>query len=97
MWDVIKIVIPKIKAWWKYVAYFMKYDTTTVKAIEKDSHNCKDACFHLFEDWLSTKNGITPKTWYTLINQIKDIPELENEAKRIKEEIITMYSKFKLI
>ena len=62
IWDLIDIVIPKINAKWDYVAYSMKYGIPAVNAFEKDSHDSKQSCLNLFKDWLSTENGITPKT-----------------------------------
>ena len=61
MWDVIQIVFPKIKAKWKYVAHSMRYDCYAVNAFEQDSDDLNERCYELFEDWLTTDRGITPK------------------------------------
>ena len=87
MWDIIKIVFPKIKAQWKYVAYSMKYAPNEVSAFESDSKDCKGGCLNLFTDWLTTDNGITPKIWLTLIEQIKVVDGLQQAAKDIEEEV----------
>ena len=92
MWEIIEIVIPKIQADWKYVAYSLRYQTALVKAFETDSCNSKDACLQLFEDWLCTNNGITPKDWNTLLDRIKAVDNLQAVAENIKVEIISRFS-----
>ena len=87
MWDVIKIVFPKIKAEWKYVACSMRYSLLDVKAFDKDSRDSKECCYNLFSDWLTTDHGITPKTWHKLIEQIKTVDGLQEAAEKIEEEV----------
>ena len=87
MWDLIKIVIPKIKADWKHLAYSLKYDIPTVKAIERDSRDSGNCCEKLFEDWLSTDYGATPKTWHTLLQKIKEVDSLFAAADDIQREL----------
>ena len=80
MIDLIKIVIPRIKADWEYIAYALKYHIYMVKAIrEKNRDDPNRCCKDLFEDWLSTDNGAKPKVWSTLIDALKevDIPMVE--------------------
>ena len=81
MWPVIKIVIPKIKAKWVHVAYSLQYDISAVKAFMSSG---EDGCMNLFIDWLSTNNGVTPKTWHTLLVHIKDVADLPAVAKKLK-------------
>ena len=87
MWDVIDIVFPKISGEWKYVAYSMRYTPHEVTTFENDSRNSKGSCLNLFTDWLTTSRGITPKTWHKLIERIKAVEELQNEAETIEEEV----------
>ena len=88
MWNLIKIVIPKIKAEWRYVAYSMGYDVSTVAAIEKESiGNLDKCCEKLFEDWLTTNNGCTPKTWQKVIERIKAVDNLTAAAENISMEL----------
>lgn len=48
-----------------------------VAAIEKE---CKRdpmvCCRHLFKNWLTTENGISPKTWETLLTKLREVEEL---------------------
>ena len=87
MWDIIKIVFPEIKAEWQYVAYSMKYAPNEVSAFERDAKDCKGSCLKLFTDWLTTNNGITPKNWCTLIEQIKEVDGLQQAAEHIEEKV----------
>ena len=90
MWDLIKIVFPKIKAKWQFVAYVMKYTPLEVKAFKNDSNDLDENCLNLFTDWLNTNHGITPKTWQILIDQIKTVDGLQNAAENIEEKVKTL-------
>ena len=88
MWHIISIVIPEIKAKWEYVAFSMQYSIPAVEAFKKDSSDCGGSCFNLFKDWLSTSHGVTPKTWRTLLNRIKDVDGLQFVVQDIERKII---------
>ena len=87
MWDTIRIVFPRIKAKWEFVAYSLHYQFLEVSAFEKDSKDSEKSCLNLFSDWINTNRGITPKTWHTLIKQIKAVDGLYNAAEQIEEEV----------
>ena len=87
MWDLIKIVIPKVKAEWEYLAYSMDYNIATVKATKKDCSDSAECCKRLFEDWLSTDHGAVPKTWSTLLQKIKDVDSLAAAVDDIKRKL----------
>ena len=87
MWDLIKIVIPKIKAEWKHFAYSLEYDIPIVKAIERDCRDSGHCCEKLFEDWLSTEHGVAPKTWCILLQKIKEVESLFAVAEDIKRQL----------
>jgi len=92
MWDLIKVVVPKIKAYWKDVAYSMGYDPHIIKAIQLESHDLKDSCRKLFEDWLSTSRGPTPKTWKTLLGKIRDVDEISSVTDEIEETLLQRFT-----
>ena len=92
MWDLIKIVIPMIKAKWTHVAYSMQYDAEDIEGIEKDSSDSAESCERLFRNWLASSKGITPKTWGTLLKCIKDVDELAVTAENIDRELSTKYN-----
>ena len=87
MWDLIKIVIPKVRAEWEYLAYSMQYKIATVKAIKKDCSDSEECCKTLFEDWLSTDHGAAPKTWCTLLKKIKQVDNLVTAVDDIRKEL----------
>ena len=91
MWDLIKIVIPKIKAEWRDLAYCMQYDPADVKGIKKDCSCLAERCTELFENWLATPKGITPKTWHTLLKCIGEVDELSAAVEKIEAELKAKY------
>jgi len=81
-----KIVIPKIASEWKIVAIQLDYDISTINLIaETGKEDPIECCTELFTNWLTTDNGIAPKTWSTLINTFQDIDHLSRVAKEIKK------------
>ena len=47
----------------------------------------KQCCTALIEDWISTDNGVKPKTWNKLIEVLSEIDELALATKQIKEAL----------
>ena len=88
MWDLNKIVIPRIMAEWRKVAYSMRFDLHFISAIEQDSRNVQECCDKLFTNWLTTNNGPTPKTWKTLLEKIEDVDDLVRASEEIKEDLL---------
>ena len=79
MFDLTKIVIPKIMNEWKYIAEALHYDIATIKAIrEKNREDPKKCCREFFEDWLTTNNGARagPKVWSTLLDALRKLNEI---------------------
>ena len=79
MYDLTKIVIPKIMNEWEYIAEAFRYDLVMIKAIkEKEGNNPRQCCRELFKDWLMTNNGakVGPKVWSTLLCVLKDVTEI---------------------
>ena len=87
MWNLIKIVIPKIKSQWKYVAYSMGYDPGAVDALDRECRKLDECCENLFKDWLTTDNGCTPKTWKKVIERIKAVDNLVAATENISMEL----------
>jgi len=44
-------------------------------------------CGKLFSDWLTTDNGLAPKTRSTLIETVKEIGQLSGVAEHIEESL----------
>ena len=88
MADLNNIVIPRVKAEWEDVAYALRYKIHDVKAIKKQhNENLKKCCQQLFTDWLSTNHGVSPKTWSTLLNKIKEVDDLASAYKEIIDDL----------
>ena len=69
----------------------MKYDIEDVNGFEEDFSNLAKRCQALFENWLSTPKGITPKTWLTLLKCIREVDELKSVAEKIDAELKAKY------
>ena len=88
MADINAIVIPHIQSEWEDVAYALRYKIATVNNIKaKNKDNPKKCCKELFIDWLSTDHGVGPKTWSTLIKELKKIEELAAATSEILNEL----------
>ena len=93
MFDLTKIVIPKIMNEWEYIAESLRYDLFIIKTIkERAFGDPKKCCRELFKDWLTTDRGAKagPKVWSTLIKAIKDTDEIsadviENIIVKVKQ------------
>jgi len=93
MCDLVTIVIPRIKAGWIDIAYALQFKISSVDAIkEKYNNDPKNCCRDVFIAWLSTKQGISPKTWSTLLEKLKKI-ELSSAAEEIIEELFQEHIK----
>ena len=86
--ELTKIVVPEVKAHWEDLAYSMGYEIADVKGIDRDGRNVGDRCTRLFEDWLESPRGCTPKTWKKLIERIRDVDELYAAAERIQKSLL---------
>ena len=87
MWDLIKIVVPKIQSEWEYVAYSMRYDVATVETFKKDYRDSATCCTELLKDWLSSSRGVTPKTWSKLLERIKAVDSLKDASEKIEQQL----------
>ena len=88
MWELIQIVIPKIKAEWRNLAFCMRYKPEDVNAFQKVSQSLEECCQKLFENWLTTSHGPIPKTYQTLLNHIRKVDRLAAASKAIEKELI---------
>ena len=89
MWQLSKMIIPKISACWKDIAYkSLHYDVLKVRSIEEKHHNNpKKCCEELFEDWLCTSKEGDGKTWETLLGQLKEVDDLIASVEQITKEL----------
>ena len=89
MWMVNKFIVRQIMSYWEDVAFnSLHYDIPAVKGIEaKHKGDPEKCCKELFKDWLSTENGIGPKTWETLLKQLKEVDELAASIDKISKQL----------
>ena len=65
--------------WQDIAQYSLHYDISMVKAVERSSANYPERCSReLFKDWLNTENGVGPKTWKVLLEQLKKVELADN-------------------
>ena len=87
MFDLLKMVIPKIMNQWEYIAYALSYEIADVEAIktkgDKVSRKCSE---EFFKDWLITNKGDGPKVWSTLINALRKVDDISTD---IVDDIVT--------
>ena len=88
MYELIKTVIPKVKAYWQKLAYAMKYDIAEVDPFDREGRDVEERCRKMFTNWLTTSHGPTPKTYETLLKYIKKIDNLTAAHEEIKKELI---------
>ena len=89
MFEVSGHVIPKIMNHWKDVAlHSLCYDSSMIEEIEKKNpSDPKQCCFDLFKDWLKTEHGVTPKTWETLLTQLRKVEQLADKVDDITKQL----------
>ena len=87
MWELNEIVIPKILAQWKDLAYHMRYTRSEVDAFFREGKDDHECCKKLFIDWINTDRGPEPKTYETLLKYIKEIENLKIATTVIEKEL----------
>jgi len=88
MGDLNEIVIPRIQAEWENVAFALRYKIAMVKTIREKYHeDPRKCCSGLLQDWLTSGNGNSPKTWRTLLNALKRMNELTSAVEEIETEL----------
>ena len=81
-----KHVIPRISAEWETVAAFLEYTISMKKIIRKENRGLpRECCTALLKDWITTDNGVKPKTWEKFIEVLSGIGSLAMVTKQIKE------------
>jgi len=84
------IVIPRVAAHWSVLADYLEYELEYKQLIQKKCNSDPlECCVMLLEDWLSSKRGVSPKSWKVLIKVLREIKFLKSAAKKIEEDLIS--------
>ena len=85
-----EVVVPRIAAKWEVVAIYLEYEVEYKELIkEKCHHDPERCCLQLLEDWLSSKRGVSPKSWSKLIEVLGEIKGLEAATEKIIQDLMT--------
>jgi len=88
MSQLIKMVVPRVAHCWEKVAHFLEIESSRIKLIKKQHPNePEDSCMELFDHWLSSGEGVEPKTWAVLLNTLKEIKQIRTVANEIEEDL----------
>ena len=83
-----EIVVPRIKNDWSIVADYLEYEVEYKQVIkEKYCDDPMKCCVELLEDWLSSKRGVSPKSWTRLIEVLKGIKSLTATTEKIIDDL----------
>ena len=81
-----KYVIPNISADWEEVAAFLEFNNPTIRSIKKANRGLpRECCTELLQDWITTHNGVKPKTWEKFIEVLSQIGSLAMVTRQIKQ------------
>ena len=88
MSTLIKVVVPRIAPHWNIVAYFLKFELPRIEIIRQQHPNDPErSCVKMFDHWLSTDEGVKPKTWNGLLKTLKEIKQLAAVTEQIEKEL----------
>ena len=90
MWQLYMFVLPLLHPYWEGVAYSLHYDLTTVDGIEANSKDTRECCKEVFKHWLRTDSKVGPKTWETLLTQLKKVENIAANVEKVKENLCKM-------
>ncbi|XP_065907619.1 uncharacterized protein [Dysidea avara] len=83
------IILPRVAAHWSVLADYLEYELEYKQLIQKKCNNDPlECCVMLLEDWLSSKRGVSPKSWRVLIKVLREIKVLTSAAEKIEEDLI---------
>ena len=86
--ELTKIVIPRVKAHWKDLAYAMKYGIGDVEGFYKDGRDLQERCVNLITDWIKTNHFPMPQTYQTLLKYIRKVDNLSTASVEIEKKLV---------
>ena len=95
MKQLMEIVIPRVAADWKQLAFMLEFDISRVNIIkQKGRDDPESCCCELLYEWLDSDHGIKPKNWTTLLTALKQIKKLTSVINEIEKDLtlhLTVY------
>ena len=86
------IVVPKTAAHWDTLAYCLDFGIPRVEIIGKQySNDLEASCKAVFIHWLTSDEGISPKTWGVLLKTLKEM-KLTTVTEQIEKELIQRWA-----
>ena len=87
---IMKLVIPKISSCWESLGHSLQLKAPQLEVIrQSNSGDPKKCSVSMIEEWISSDEGVKPKTWPVLLQAIANTSELDTTtATSIKEELI---------
>ena len=83
-----EIVVPRIAADWSMVADYLEYELEYKRLFrEKGRDDPQKCCVELFENWLTSDRGISPKSWSKLIEVLREIKSLKATTEKIVKDL----------
>ena len=81
-----KYIVPRISKEWEIVCEHLEYSTAIKNIISRTNGGSpRQCCTALLEDWVTSDNGVKPKTWKKLIEVLSEITSLTMVTKQIKQ------------
>ena len=81
-----KYIVPHVSEQWETLCEHLQYSTAVKNIISRTSEGSHDkCCTALLRDWVTSDNGMKPKTWEKLIEVLSEISSLAMVTKEIKQ------------
>ena len=85
------IVLPRIAVDWKSVAIDLELKQHTIAVIEQRCRNDpRSCCMQMLSEWVITEQGVSPKTWATLLFIIKQTKKLASACNDIENDLANL-------
>ena len=89
--DLVDIVLPRIFEDWKSIAIDLEFEQNTISVIQQSCRNdSRSSCMQMLSEWIFTENGLTPKTWATLLFTLKQMKKLNSACIDIENDLASL-------
>jgi len=85
------IVVPRVAVDWKSIASDLELKEHTIAVIEQRCRNDpRSCCMQMLSEWVITEQGVSPKTWATLLFIIKQTRKLVSACSDIENDLANL-------